>query len=99
PAFPYTTLFRSVRNSADAGLAAPTARHVRAMAVGADVLKLSRKLDAAQLEAVIRELKADPAVEHVQIDRMMHHTGLPRVQADVQPQLVPDDQYYAQYNW
>ena len=90
---------RLVRNSADAGLAAPTARHVRAMAVGADVLKLSRKLDAAQLEAVIRELKADPAVEHVQIDRMMHHTGLPRVQADVQPQLVPDDQYYAQYNW
>lgn len=90
---------RLVRNSADAGLAAPTARHVRAMAVGADVVKLSRKLDAAQLDAVIRELKADPAVQHVQVDRMMHHTGLPRVQADVQPQLVPNDPYYAQYNW
>lgn len=90
---------RLVRNSADAGAAAPSVRHVRAMSVGADVLKLSRTLDSAQLEAVIRELRADPAVEHVQVDRMKQHTGLPRVKADVQPAMVPDDPYYAQYNW
>lgn len=90
---------RLVRSGADAGAPAPTARHLRPMSIGADVLKLSRKLDAAQLESVVRELRADPAVERVEIDRMKQHTGALRIQSDVQPALVPDDPYYAQYNW
>lgn len=90
---------RLVRNGADAGAPAPAARHLRSMSIGADVLKLSRRLDAAQLEAVVRELRADPAVERVEIDRMKQHTGAARIQADVRPALVPDDPYYAQYNW
>ena len=90
-----TRLFRN----GVAAQAAPEARLVRPMAMGADVVKLSRKLDRDQLQAVVRELKADPAVLEVQVDRMVQHTGMPRVQVDVQPQLVPDDNYYAQYNW
>lgn len=90
---------RLVRNSAAAGATAPEARHVRTMSIGSDVVKLSRKLDAAQLDAVIRELRADPAVERVEVDRMVHHTGVAQVRTDVQPSLVPDDPYYAQYNW
>ncbi|KGO98066.1 protease [Lysobacter defluvii IMMIB APB-9 = DSM 18482] len=90
---------RLVRNSAAAGATAPEARHVRTMSIGSDVVKLSRKLDAAQLDAVIRELRADPAVERVEVDRMVHHTGVAQVRSDVQPSLVPDDPYYAQYNW
>ena len=90
---------RLVRNSAAAGATAPEARHVRTMSIGTDVVKLSRKLDAAQLDAVIRELRADPAVERVEVDRMVQHTGVAQVRTDVQPSLVPDDPYYAQYNW
>ena len=90
---------RLVRNSAAAGATAPEARHVRTMSIGSDVVKLSRKLDAAQLDAVIRELRADPAVERVEVDRMVHHTGVAQVRSDIQPSLVPDDPYYAQYNW
>ncbi len=90
---------RLVRNSAAAGATAPEARHVRTMSIGTDVVKLSRKLDAAQLDAVIRELRADPAVERVEVDRMVQHTGVAQVRSDVQPSLVPDDPYYAQYNW
>lgn len=90
---------RVVRNSADAASTAPAARHLRKMSMGADVVALSRKLDDAQLQALVRELQADPAVEHVEIDQMLQHTGTARVTTDVQPQLVPDDPYYAQYNW
>ena len=89
---------RLTRNGV-ANAPAPAARHLRSMSIGADVVKLSRRLDPAQLEAVVRELRADPAVERVEIDRMKQHTGAARIQADVQPALVPDDPYYAQYNW
>lgn len=92
---------RMIRSTADARQPAPTARYMRKLAVGADLLKLSHKVGKAELDALVRELSADPAVAHVEIDQMLRHTGLPQRSAPVmaQPQLVPDDQYYQQYQW
>jgi len=42
------------------------AQFQRRLAVGADVVKMSRKLDEASAEALIRQIAADPAVEYVE---------------------------------
>jgi len=76
--------------AADAGI---DATHLRALATGADVIRLSRKLPQRDADALVRELQADPSVAYAQIDRMLQHT------ADVVPALVPDDEYFAQYQW
>ena len=92
---------RIIRTQSDARRPIPTARHVRPLALGADLLRLSHRLDRSELEALVRELSADPAVRSVEVDRMLRHTGLPgpRRAMPVQPQLDIDDEYFAQYQW
>lgn len=85
--------------SARTGSKAPSAMLMRKLAVGADLIRLDRKLGVAELNTLVRELKADPAVVSVEIDELMQHTGTARIKTDVQPQLTPNDPYYAQYNW
>ena len=45
--------------------------HVRRLALGADAVKLSRKLGASELASLLAELRADASVQYVQVDRMM----------------------------
>lgn len=90
---------RTVRTAAEARQAAPSATYMRKLAVGSDLIRLSRKVSDAELNAVVRELAADPAVASVEVDLMLQHTGSARVMVDVQPQLTPNDQHYAQYQW
>ena len=76
--------------TARAGIGVPaslSASHVRQMAVGADVIRLSRKLARAELDALVRELEADPSVEYAEVDARMY------------PLHTPDDPYYADYQW
>jgi serine protease len=63
------------------------AAHLRKLAVGADVIALSRKLEAAELRNLVTEISADPAVEYAEIDRRVH------------PMLTPNDPFYANYQW
>ncbi len=73
---------------------AATASLLRRMGVqGWSVVKSSRMLDATETANFVRELKADPSVESVEIDRMYHRL------ADVAPAMVPDDQYYELAQW
>lgn len=44
--------------------------HQRRMAVGADVLKASRKLDRVDAETLMRALAAHPDVEYVEVDKI-----------------------------
>ncbi|MDR6991314.1 S8 family peptidase [Luteimonas sp. 3794] len=44
--------------------------HVRRMAVGADVVQTSRKLDRADAESLMRQIAADPNVEFVEVDKL-----------------------------
>ena len=56
--------------AAGAGGKALGLEHVRRLAVGADVVKASRKLDRAEAESVMRQLAADPNVEYVEVDKL-----------------------------
>ncbi|MGY0557448.1 S8 family peptidase [Lysobacter sp. A421] len=89
--------------SSRSGAKAPASRYMRKLAVGADLVRLDRDLDPAALKALVRELSADPAVKSVQIDQMMHAidktSGQVASRDLVQPQLVVDDPYFAQYQW
>lgn len=60
------------------------ASHVRRMAVGADVIATSQKLDRTDAETLMRQIAANPNVEYVQIDRIM------------KPTLTPNDTRYAE---
>jgi serine protease len=57
--------------------------HVRAMAGDAQVLRLTRAVPLAELEAIAKRLRADPAVEHAEPDYRMR------------PSLVPNDALYS----
>ncbi|HJR73104.1 MAG TPA: S8 family peptidase, partial [Luteimonas sp.] len=87
------------------GIAAAGAQYVRSTATGADVVKLSRALDRASAAALMRTLRADPNIAHVEADVRMTHTGAAFAKAPVAaragatPSLTPDDPYYGQYQW
>jgi len=63
------------------------ADHMRTLAIGADLIKLSRKLDTAELDRLLAELAADPSVKYAEVDVMDRRAA------------TPNDEYYAQYQW
>ncbi|WP_140719992.1 S8 family peptidase [[Pseudomonas] boreopolis] len=81
-----------------AAAVAPKASYVRRLGVGADLLKLSGKLDRAQLDKLVAELAADPAVEYAVVDAKLQRADI-RPATDATAQLVPNDPYYANYQW
>src|SRR3546814_9934129 len=76
------------------------ASYMRKLAIGSDLVKTSRKLDRAEAAAFMRQIAVDPAVAHVEVDRMRRPVRDLRAQARVQPQaFTPDDTYYGAYQW
>ena len=73
--------------NARTGATAAKVQYLRRLGTGADLLRVSGKLTPAQLDRLVAEIAADPAVASAHVDRML------------QPMLVPNDQYYAQYQW
>ncbi len=72
----------------------------RELAVGGDLVRTTRKLDRAEATALMNQLAADPAVEHVAPDVMLQRTPDFRAEAALAPQPVtPDDTYYPYYQW
>ena len=69
-----------------ASLKSAAVQHRRALGTGADLFRISGRPSRAELQALVAQLNADPAVEFAMIDEML------------QP-LAPNDQYYANYNW
>ena len=59
-------------------------RHERRMAVGAEVITTSRKLDRVEAEGLMRQIAANPNVEYVEVDRLL------------QIALTPNDPRYSQ---
>ena len=45
--------------------------HVRRLALGADAVRLSRKLSTGEINSLLAEIRADASVQYVQVDRMM----------------------------
>ncbi|MBF6025664.1 S8 family peptidase [Lysobacter niastensis] len=65
-----------------------TSQYVRKMGVGADVIKLSRKLDAAEANALLAQLRSDPAVAYAEPDLMMQAVD-----------FNPNDNHYGTLQW
>ena len=57
----------------------------RALSVGGDLVRTTRKLDRVEAEALMNQIAADPAVEHVAPDVMMQRTPDIRAQAALAP--------------
>lgn len=70
-----------------------TASHVRRLATGQELIKLSRTFDRAETAALVRQISADPNVVSVQPDRMRQATQA------VQPAYVPNDPFFEEYQW
>ncbi|PPV06874.1 protease [Xanthomonas bromi] len=96
--------------SSNAARSAPVAARVlRTTGTGASVLRLTGHLTAAEQTKLMTELRADPAVEYAQFDRMMQpvldmvgSTVLPaqaRATAQDTDPPAPDDKLYAKYQW
>ena len=86
-----------VTANANARVAAFSPQVARRLGVGADLIRLKSRLGGADLAKVLAELKADPSVQYAEADVKLQRVDLrPR---EVSPQLVPDDPYYAQYQW
>ncbi len=73
--------------SSRGGAAALQARHLRRMAVGADVVKLSRSLNKVEMTQLLSEIAADPSVEYAELDQRVY------------PLLTPNDPDYANFQW
>jgi subtilisin family serine protease len=58
--------------------------HLRRLAVGADVVQVNRKLDHAEAISLMRQIAADPNVEYVEVDAIMH------------PAMTPNDTRYGE---
>src|SRR5690606_31596802 len=59
-------------------------RHERRMAVGAEVVSTSRKLDRVEAESLMRQIAANPNVEYIEVDQLLQRA------------LTPNDPRYSQ---
>ncbi|QSX74503.1 S8 family serine peptidase [Lysobacter arenosi] len=78
-----------VRVGANGVATAMTAKYVRKMSVGADVIQLSRALDAVEANVLLEQLRADPAVAYAEPDLLMQEYA----------DFVPDDTHYGTLQW
>lgn len=59
----------------------------RTLATGGHLLNLDKQIPKSKMDAIINEIRLDPAVEYVELDAVMQH------------QLVPNDSSYATSQW
>jgi serine protease len=76
--------------------AAASPQHLRRLGTGADVIRLQGKLSQAELQKVLKEIQADPSVQYAEADVKLQRAD---VRPRETPQMVPNDPYYAQYQW
>jgi serine protease len=69
------------------GRSAVVATKLRRLAIGAEVIRTSRKLDRVEADSLLRQLAADPNVVYAEVDARRTRS------------LVPNDTYYNQYQW
>ena len=91
---------RSVTGGSVAGL---TVKHLRKLAIGAQLMRTSRKLTAAEATTLMQQIASDPAVVHVEPDVMMQAVRDISSGTTIQPEALfagaPNDPYFANYQW
>lgn len=97
-------------SSTGAKVAPLSVSYQRKLAIGADLVKTSRKLSQGEANQLIQQLASDPAVAYVQPDYRLHIvrdiaapgplSGQVKAQPNAMPQAVtPDDPDYATKQW
>lgn len=71
------------------------ARFMRKLAIGADLIRTSRKLNRVEAEQLARQLSVDPAVAYVTPDVLRRPVRDLRAPAT----FTPNDTYYGNYQW
>lgn len=61
-----------MKTAGNGSRAALTAQHLRTLAIGGEVIKLSHALGRTEADALLAQLRADPAVEYAQPDYIKH---------------------------
>jgi serine protease len=93
-------LDRPIRSASGVAIAPLSVTYQRRLAVGADLVRTSRKLDQAESAKLMQQIVADPSVAHVEPDLMMHAVRDLKATADSLPRaFTPDDELYARYQW
>ncbi|HET6804090.1 MAG TPA: S8 family peptidase [Frateuria sp.] len=76
------------------------ASYGRRLAIGADVLRTSRKLDGNEAAALMEQIASDPAVLHVAPDVLRHPVADIAAPASLRPSAFrPSDTEFRQYQW
>jgi serine protease len=76
------------------------AAYARRLAIGADLLRTSRKLDRNEAAALMKQIASNPAVLHVAPDVLRHPVADIAAPAALQPgKLQPSDTEYHEYQW
>jgi serine protease len=76
------------------------AAYGRRLAIGADLLRTSRKLDRNEAAALMAQIASNPAVLHVAPDVLRHPVGDIAAPATLRPAtLQPSDPRYRDYQW
>lgn len=84
-----------------ASLRSAAMSHKRRMGIGAELFAVGGNPSHADLQALVAELQADPAVKYAVIDGMMRAIR-PQMSAPLGAGIqaaAPNDQYYAGYQW
>ena len=90
----------AARTLGNASSKAVAASYQRKLAVGADLIRTSRKLGRAEAAALIEQIAADPAVAYVEPDLLWHAVRDIRASDLLAPAtFTPNDTYYAKYQW
>jgi len=91
---------RATRSSTGVAIAPLGVSHLRKLAIGAELVRTSRKLSQAEANRLMQQMAADPAVAHVEPDVMMRAVRDIAAPTDIAPlTFTPDDPYYAKYQW
>jgi serine protease len=86
-------------SSLSTAVARPTPRFLRRLAVGGDLVRMSRKLNVAEASALMRQVVTDPNVMSVKPDVRRMPVGIPFTLRRAAAEVVPDDPKYATYQW
>ena len=90
---------RALDRSGLAKRRAANASHVRTLANGQQLIRLSRSLDRVEADALLRQIKADPNVVSVRPDRLRQIARSAARLPGVQPAYIPNDPSFLEYQW
>ena len=76
-----------------------TASYLRKLATGHALVRVSRKLDRVEADALMRQIAADPNVKAVYPDRLRQIARQSPARPGVQPAYVPNDPMFGEYQW